>query len=707
MNTTFFSKLLDFGIYALVILLTFLLVFEKFVEVPIIVGWLGHWHPLILHFPIVLILVTIIQYWRKDTEFHWYLSFTTLVTLATAITGLILSLEGGDKGGVLLTHQWLGVSVAFIMAFWYWISQNPEFQIFYYKVLHGGLVILIVVAGHFGGMVTHGSDFLAINISGNDDDITLPDNPNIYTHIVQPVFNKKCVSCHNENKAKGELVMTAYASLMKGGESGSVLDMGDLENSELLNRINMQLEHEDHMPPKDEKQLNDQELNILKAWINQGAPSEMYFNDMDEHLDLYEIVKSKIEDSKSNTWDLLPNVSDNLITELSSEYCTIKRMFNNSNALQVLVFPNSAYSPDLLQSLKGIAKNIVELNLSSLPLGSQDLKIIGTFSNLELLKMSNTPIGDDEIQYLTQLEKLSTLQVYNTQIGDGGIDHIASIQGLNNIYIYNTNITTKGVAELQVKKEGLNVISISEESLSFKSVLPSPKLSPEIIFFNEPFYAKLIHPLKEIDFNYSIDGSTPDENSPQISDSILIENNFTMKYFASKAGWEPSNIDSVTFIKSAIKPRDFYLKHSPDQKYLGVGKSLLFDLVKGSVDFGDNDFMAFKDNQFILTCELEKEMTIHGILLSSLVQTAPHIFPPTYVKVYGGKQKNKLKLLGSIRPQQPKSDQSIHFVYLDCPIDGKNVKFLKIVVKPLSKMPPWHDSKGESAWFFIDEVVLR
>lgn len=382
-------------------------------------------------------------------------------------------------------------------------------------------------------------------------------------------------------------------------------------------------------------------------------------------------------------------------------------MYNNSNALQVLVFPHSTYSSELLLGLKSIAKNIVELNLSNLPLGSQDLMIVGTFSNIELLKLSNTPITDDDIQHITRLDKLASLKVYSTHLSDEAIDQLSSLQGLDNLYIYNTKITTKGVAELGVKKEGLNVISISEKSLSFKSVLPAPKLSPEIIFFNEPFYAKLIHPLKEIDFHYSEDGSTPDENSPKITDSLLIDDNFTIKYFASKAGWEQSTIDSVTFIKSSIKPKDFNLKYPPDQKYLGIGKSLLFDLEKGSVDFGDDDYMAFRNNQFILNCELEKEIPLKSVLLSSLVHTAPHMFPPAIIQIYGGQEKNNLKLLGSLKPRQPKSDQNIHFAYYDCQITGENVKFLKIVVKPLSKMPPWHDAKGEPAWFFIDEVVLR
>ena len=123
----------DFGIYSLAILLAFFLVFERYLELPFLVSWLGHWHPLILHFPIVMILVTIVQYWRNDPGFSWYLSLTTILTLVSAITGLLLSFEGGTKGDLILTHQWLGVSVAFLMTSWYWFSKIPSFSQAYYK----------------------------------------------------------------------------------------------------------------------------------------------------------------------------------------------------------------------------------------------------------------------------------------------------------------------------------------------------------------------------------------------------------------------------------------------------------------------------------------------------------------------------------------------------------------------------------------------
>jgi hypothetical protein len=35
------------------------------------------------------------------------------------------------------------------------------------------------------------------------------------------------------------------------------------------------------------------------------------------------------------------------------------------------------------------------------------------------------------------------------------------------------------------------------------------------------------------------------------------------------------------------------------------------------------------------------------------------------------------------------------------------VKYMKIVVKPLQKLPKWHDGKGQRAWIFLSEIVVN
>ncbi len=677
-------------------------------QLPELVNWLGHFHPVILHFPIVLIFVTIIQYWRGDKYISLYIGFTTLFTIISAMTGLILSLDGGAKGQLILTHQWMGIGCAFLMVCWYLINEKPNFSKIYIKMIHGGLMVLVVVTGHFGGMITHGKDFLTYGKGEEKDEISMPDDPILYTHIVQPILDKKCVSCHNENKSKGELLLTGFEGLVKGGESGSVINQEDVEASELLHRLLLPTDDEDHMPPEEEDQLSPDELQVLRSWVELGANDTLKYSQLNTEDPLYVIVQSKIKAQQTKQWKDLPEVSDDKIADLSSDYCHIMRIYNQSNALQVLVFPNADYSPKMIEDLKPIAKNIIELDVNNLPLGEKELKTINSFSNIERLNMSNTPIDDAIFRQLGVMEKLAFLQVYSTKLGEGSIEQLLSFPNLKELYLYNTGISAAKIAEMAAKKNDLVIMSESMEAQTFKSVLPPPTLAPEKSLFRDPFYIKLEHPLADINFNYTADGSDPTSDSPLIKNSLLIDKSFTLKYFASKEGWDPSTIDSVVFIKSSRIPDKYTLGNPPNSKYTGYGKSLLFDLKRGPQDDLTSDaWMAFREQAFVLNCEFDQGIALKKIILSSLVNTDPYLFPPSSIRIMGGNDLQHLKLLGSMKPKPLKKRKRRQFAPYTIELNSKTpVKYLKIVAEPLYKIPLWHQGKGERGWFFIDEVVF-
>lgn len=707
MSSTFLRRVLDYFIFSMAILLAFLLFFESYLKLPFAISWFGHLHPLVLHFPIVLVLVTIIQYWRNDPNISWYLAMTTLLTLISAISGFVLSLDGATKGDLILTHQWLGVSVSYLMSGWYWISKQSTISALYYKITHTALVGLIVLTGHFGGMITHGKDFLSFSGKDENEEVALPDDPNIYLHIVQPILDKNCVSCHNQNKSKGELLLTDYTALLQGGKSGQVIDKTDLDKSELIKRIHLLVEEEDHMPPAEEDQLSESDLIVLTEWIKSGADSERMYSEIDVTNPLHSIIQDKIMSRQLNNWRDLPAVSDEEISELSSEYCNILRIHNSADALQVLVFQHLEYSPDLVQKLKPLAKNIIELDLSNLPLSDLEMKAVSGFSNLEILKMNNTPVDDVIFSNLAVLDNLKILRVYNTKFGKEAMAHSLSFPSLAALYVYNTEVKDENIETFFENRPEVNVVKLSEEALEFKSVLPAPKVDPLKYFFRKPFYVKLDHPLPGIDLNYTTDGSDPNLNSPNIPDSILVDNSFTMKFFASKEGWETSSIDSIKFLKSVYQPVTFDLEHSPNQKYEGRGKSLLFDLQKGPGNRSDSAWMAFREEAFVLTCEFEQEVILDKIVLSSSVRTDPYIFPPSSIRVVGGMTSGKMKLIGSVIPDQPKSRLDVGDKNFECKIKSSPVKFIKITVQPLQKIPGWHQGKGEQGWFFIDEVLFQ
>ena len=52
-----------------------------------------------------------------------------------------------------------------------------------------------------------------------------------YEDHVKPILREHCFVCHNQSQAKSDLALDNFASLARGGASGSVLTPGEPANS--------------------------------------------------------------------------------------------------------------------------------------------------------------------------------------------------------------------------------------------------------------------------------------------------------------------------------------------------------------------------------------------------------------------------------------------------------------------------------------------
>jgi mono/diheme cytochrome c family protein len=95
-----------------------------------------------------------------------------------------------------------------------------------------------------------------------------------YFKQVLPIFRtKNCTGCHQPAKKGGEYVMTEFADLLKGGETGEVAIVpGDPAKSNLIAQItpaNGKAEM-----PKDAPPLTAVEIEVITKWIAQGAKDD-------------------------------------------------------------------------------------------------------------------------------------------------------------------------------------------------------------------------------------------------------------------------------------------------------------------------------------------------------------------------------------------------------------------------------------------------
>lgn len=89
-----------------------------------------------------------------------------------------------------------------------------------------------------------------------------------YDDHIAPLLRQRCASCHSPNSKKGDLDVTTYLTLMKGGGSGESVSPGDADGSYLFSLVARTAEP--YMPQNADK-LPDAEIDLLKRWINGGA----------------------------------------------------------------------------------------------------------------------------------------------------------------------------------------------------------------------------------------------------------------------------------------------------------------------------------------------------------------------------------------------------------------------------------------------------
>jgi len=207
------------------------------------------------------------------------------LAVVAAICGWLLSLGGGYDEKLLSWHKWLGTgtAVASVLTaiFYYWG------KIIIYRANLFTTVGLVMVAGHLGGSLTHGSNYLTdhaprplmkllgLTATPKTSTAVSPEDLKqlpVFTGLIEPVLEHKCVRCHGPDKSKAALRLDSFAALEQGSENGPVISPGNAADSPLMKRALLPADNADHMPPAGKPQLTTAEITLLKWWIDAGAP---------------------------------------------------------------------------------------------------------------------------------------------------------------------------------------------------------------------------------------------------------------------------------------------------------------------------------------------------------------------------------------------------------------------------------------------------
>ncbi|MEL6649917.1 MAG: c-type cytochrome domain-containing protein [Bacteroidota bacterium] len=451
---------------------------------PEFVLFLGRFHPLLVHLPIgMLLLAGVMELFGRKEKYQALKGATGFVLMISAISaigaaflGWMLSQGGGYDEDLLFWHKWQGIGLAVFATLAWLIKAQPK-KLKLPAALSKAYTPLLILsifmlglAGHNGGSLTHGEDYLfqyapqpIRTIAGlppkaeKRPPITDIQEAEVFADLVQPMLEQRCVSCHRAGKKKGDLRMDTAEQLRKGGDEGPVFVAGNAEESNLFIRVNLPEEDEEHMPPEGKKPLSEKQIALLGWWIDAGAPMD---STTVAQLEIPEYIKPVLAAMGEGSLDDDPTAPQGIFAEavgeadasalgeLVAEGVLAMPISQQTNYLRVKVNQDTTpFGNAQMQLLVPLADQITWLDLRYAT--PSDFSVLAQLSNLTELHLEQSTIKDADLKHLEGLQRLEYLNLYGTEISNAGLESIKKLSSLKVIYLWQTQVDKAGVEALR------------------------------------------------------------------------------------------------------------------------------------------------------------------------------------------------------------------------------------------------------------------
>ncbi len=428
----------------------------------------GRLHPLVVHLPIgFLLLATLFELLSYSKQFEHLkasVSFTLLLgfiaSVLACILGYILSLSGDYDAGVLSGHKNSGIALALISGLLFLISSRifkkiPALNRAVFSTFCVLTMALMSYTGHQGGTLTHGAEYLSIDVLRQQERIkpVRVEEAMLFEDVVHPILIQRCSQCHRAGKMKGELSMRSLADLKKGGKNGAAIVAGSLNESELYKRITLDPEHEDYMPTDGKTPLTKSEVEIIKWWIEKGmAVHGKKMAELKNTQSVSPLVASylKIGGAGNNVESAdpeypvsnpeIPVFTDlKVLDSLRSRGLNVRIMQHQPLMLDIsLPEGKGEQISSIIPGLKLIAKHVIWLNLSGNNLSDKDLDFLPLMINLEKLRLEKNPVSDKIIPLVSDLRHLEAINLNETGLSKAGVEQLRNMPSVKRVYEWRT-----------------------------------------------------------------------------------------------------------------------------------------------------------------------------------------------------------------------------------------------------------------------------
>jgi predicted alpha-1,2-mannosidase len=256
------------------------------------------------------------------------------------------------------------------------------------------------------------------------------------------------------------------------------------------------------------------------------------------------------------------------------------------------------------------------------------------------------------------------------------------------------------------KNWGSTKEDLPNSSIESYDFLPGPSIVSESTTFKDNTTIRLESYIDDCKIYYTTDGTEPTTSSQLYKTPISITQTTKIKAFTNNSENNASMVMEAEFYKLPTG-RSIEVLSEYNEKYSAGGAEGLIDYVKGNYFFKSNTWQGYEGKDFKAIVDLGSVQNINKIETTYLLDRSNWIFYPTEVFYYGSLDGKSYELIDQFEFDNGKELKSIPDIKAYTSIKNKSVRYIKVIAKNQKVVPSWHPWEGNTAWLFIDEIIIE
>jgi hexosaminidase len=206
---------------------------------------------------------------------------------------------------------------------------------------------------------------------------------------------------------------------------------------------------------------------------------------------------------------------------------------------------------------------------------------------------------------------------------------------------------------------------------------------------------------------YTLDGTDPTTASNLYTEPVLIKESCTIKA-SSFRGDQATFVTSETFNFSKSTGCPITMLQPINEQYKYAGAITLVDgLLASDTEYQTGRWIAFYRNDMEAVIDLGEATSVNNVSFNVCVEKGAWIFNARKVEVAVSEDgENFVTVVNQEIPAQAESEPNEIYAH-SYDFEPATARYIKVKATPEHKIPSWHGGKGNPAFLFIDEIIVK